>query len=340
VDRREGCARRGGGKVLKRREGGRACGAAGSRRYGSKVKKEADTDRYDETIDRLAALVEAHPDYRVLRRIVGFPQCPAPEGAQLRCGLLVDLETTSLEVTKAQILEAGMVLFKYTQEGAVCEVLDTYQGLNDPGIPIPDEASAVNSISQEMVRGKQLDSVRIAELANRAQICLAHSAGFDRMIIERFFPYFADKPWGCSYRQVPWRDLGFSSAKLDYLLNGFGLFHEEHRALEDCRALLHLLAQGVGGGTVLSLLLANARKETQQLWAVEAPFEAKDLLYARNYRWNCGSDGRLRAWHRELPEEEVPTELDWLEKEIYRGKGVRQVVRQRVTAYERFSARG
>jgi DNA polymerase-3 subunit epsilon len=296
-------------------------------------------DAYGGTIERLAQLVEAHPDFRVLRRVKDFPHRSPPAGTRTRCGLLVDLETTSLDAARTQIIEAGLLLFSYTPEGEVVGVLDLYQGFSDPGVPIPEDAAAVNHITGAMVAGQSLDSARVAALIARADLLIAHQAQFDRMIMERFFPDCSAKPWGCSCSQVPWKGLGLGSASLDSLLNSFGFFHEGHRALEDCQALLHLLSQQCQGRTVLARLLDNVRRETLRLWAAEAPYEAKDLLHSRGYRWNPGDDGRLRAWNREILPEEEAAEFQWLAREVYHGE-VQRVVRQRLTAYERFSLRG
>ncbi|WP_372807814.1 PolC-type DNA polymerase III, partial [Pontiella sp.] len=73
------------------------------------------------------------------------------------------------------IVEVGAVLF----DGA--RPVKGFGSLVDPGIPIPPDASAVNGISDEMVRGKP----KIADvLADFAEFCgdlplVAHNAPFD-----------------------------------------------------------------------------------------------------------------------------------------------------------------
>jgi DNA polymerase III epsilon subunit-like protein len=73
-------------------------------------------------------------------------------------------------------------------------------------------------------------------------LVIAHNAGFDRKFAERYWAEFRDVPWACSATQVEWRDLGFDSARLGHLLAGIGMFHDAHRAVDDCRALLEVLA--------------------------------------------------------------------------------------------------
>ena len=46
------------------------------------------------------------------------------------------------------------------------------------------------------------------------------------------------------------------------------------------------------GSPTLALLLETARKPTLRVGAEQTPFELKDSLKRRGYRWNDGSDGR------------------------------------------------
>ncbi|MCA1791332.1 MAG: hypothetical protein LC667_16205, partial [Thioalkalivibrio sp.] len=54
-----------------------------------------------------------------------------------------------------------------------------------------------------------------------------------------------------------------------------------------------------------------------RLWAVKAPFEMKDVLKARGYRWSPGGEGIFKAWYKDLPEEDADAELLYLNQEVY-----------------------
>ena len=118
-----------------------------------------------------------------------------------------------------------------------------------------------------------------------------------------------------------------------------GFFYDAHRAADDCHAAIELLARPLpkSGTLAMQSLLEAARKVTCRVWAENAPFDLKDQLKARGYRWNDGSDGRLRAWHRDIPEEGLKAEVDFLRKEIYQREFEPPVTR--ITAQERFSSR-
>ena len=62
-----------------------------------------------------------------------------------------------------------------------------------------------------------------------------------RCMIPRYWPIFQRKAWGCSATEVEWRKHGFEGSRLGYLLNGAGFFHQAHRAVDDCHALLEIL---------------------------------------------------------------------------------------------------
>ena len=113
---------------------------------------------------------------------------------------------------------------------------------NEPAVPIAPEITALTGITDEMVAGRRIDEAAISAFVDDAVIVIAHNSSFDRKFAERYWPIFQRKAWGCSATEVEWRKHGFEGSRLGYLLNGVGLFHQAHRAVDDCHALLELLA--------------------------------------------------------------------------------------------------
>ena len=126
---------------------------------------------------------------------------------------------------------------------------------------------------------------------------------------------------------------------MGYLLAGVGYFHEAHRAVEDCQALLEILARQLPetNTTALAVLLERARRTTFRIWAERSPFDLKDELKKRGYRWNDGNDGRPKAWYVDVSETQRDGELKFLRKSIYQ-RDV-DLFTQSVTAVNRFSVR-
>ena len=74
-----------------------------------------------------------------------------------------------------------------------------------------------------MVAGHKFDDAAVAAFAESAVITIAHNSAFDRRFVERYWPLFEHKAWGCSMSE--WRKHGFAGSQLGYLLNGAGYFH-------------------------------------------------------------------------------------------------------------------
>ncbi len=273
----------------------------------------------------MARQLEQHPDYRVLRRLVpvldyGPPPVLAGTDAPALVAprvLILDTETTGLSHESDRIIELAMLLVSVdATTGRPFGPVETFEGFEDPGMPIPEVAKQVTGITDEMVRGQRLDDARVQALIERADLVVAHNAGFDRPFVEARFPGFAHKPWACSFADIDWKAQGAESAKLGALAQDRGWFYDAHRALVDCHALLQVLAspQADGSGTGLARLIAAASRPSYKLRATGAPFEAKDLLKARGYRW----DAAARVWGCSLGSDEaLEAERAWLQAQVY-----------------------
>ena len=125
----------------------------------------------------------------------------------------------------------------------------------------------------------------------------AHNAVFDRRFLERLCPALYEAMGACSMTEIDWAAEGFEGTKLAYLVAGYGFFYDRHRAANDCPAAVNLLSQTLplSGISGLARLLTRARQTTWRIWAANSPFEFKDLLKARGYRWNGEENGRLKG---------------------------------------------
>lgn len=293
-------------------------------------------------LELMAATLNSHEDYRVLRRFRPERQLTKAEvpGDRLKIGLILDTETTGRDPATDKIVELGLVSFTYDQEtGEPVEIIDVYNSLEDPGIPISEEASRVNGITDEMVQGHRINDGKVRFVAERAELVIAHNSQFDRDFCERRFPFFRDIKWACSRTQIDWAAEEITGQKQDYIAFRLGFFYEAHRAQEDCLALLKILSTPlpVSGKPGLKLLLDAYDHKELRLWALDSPFERKDMLSARGYRWGDGKDGKEKAWYTTLPEDKLEEELAWLKANIYRRPG--RVVLDDVDARCRFSPR-
>lgn len=234
----------------------------------------------DAILNSLAAVLEATGNYRVLRRLLPREQFSKEPPADPFVGIILDTETTGMTPGTDEVIELGMIKFEYGHDGQIYRVLDTFNQLQQPSKPIPPHITAITGITDDDVAGQAIDPASVETFVSGAALIIAHNAKFDRPMCEATWPFFRNLNWACSYIQIPWRDEGHEGTKLGYLLNDYGYFHNGHRAIDDCRALLHLLVQPLPRSkrVAMSLLLDNARKAQFQLWADNAPFEYKDLF--------------------------------------------------------------
>ena len=277
-------------------------------------------DTTDAAIADAARLLDAHSDFKVIRRISKRTEFREPDGRVLSRGVVVDTETTGTDSDKDAIIELGMVLFEYDPEtGCAYRVLDTFDQLESPGFPVPPESTAVHGITDEMVAGKRIDDDSVAAFLEGVSLVIAHNSKFDRVFLEKRFPIFESLPWGCSLEQVDWNGEGIGSAKLDYIAYQYGFFYDAHRAEVDCLALLEILQQPLpkSGMLVLKSILNGLDQKSYQIFAIGSPFETKDTLKARGYRW----DGDKKCWHTKVAgDDAIKAEVEWLKGNVYNGK--------------------
>ncbi len=108
----------------------------------------------DSAIADAVRLLDTHPDYKIIRRITHRKSFAERDGRTLSRGVVVDAETTGTNPDKDAIIELGMVLFEFDPgTGMAYNVLGSFDQLEDPGFPIPPEASVVHGITDEMVTG-------------------------------------------------------------------------------------------------------------------------------------------------------------------------------------------
>src|ERR1700761_3075776 len=277
--------------------------------------------------------------YRVLRRLAPLETRTPPDGLRIRQGLFVDTETTGLDPVRDEIIELAMVPFSYGSDGEIYGVGEPFQQLRQPSRPIPAEITAITGIDDAMVEGKSIDPQLVTSFAAPAALVIAHNAAFDRKFLERYCETFNTKPWACSMCEIDWKGEGYEGAKLAYLAAGAGFFYERHRATHDCLAAIELLARNLPGSgrTGLAQLLERARTPSWRIWAENSPFDLKDVLKARGYRWNGEGTAAPRAWFIDVPEDARAAEEAFLKSEIYRCEI--DLLTRRVDAYDRFSDR-
>lgn len=292
-------------------------------------------------LEKIVKTLEQSGKFRVLRQIEPRSQFhendkKLPE----RRGIILDVETTGLDNAIDEVIEIALLPFTYGLDGKLYAVQEAYHSLQDTSRDILPEITAITSITKEMVEGKAIDIETLESLVSKADLIVAHNASFDRPFAEKLSQEFKVKPWACSMSQINWRQEGFEGNKLPYLVSQAGYFYHGHRAVNDCIATLELLAMNLpnSGTSAFATLLKTARENTTRIWAVGAPYELKDDLKARGYRWNGEvSSDKPKAWYVDVPEVDTQRELEFLYDKIF-GQQLR-LPSNKITAVDRFSNR-
>lgn len=289
---------------------------------------------------RLNKILAKTDDFRILERVpVTKPNIVLPYSLSDRQGdeisiVFLDTETTGLSSDMDVIIELGLVkaLFSPSKHRLVSieRIVSAYE---DPGRPIMPLITELTGITDDKVRGQRIDETMVADFLGDAVLIVAHNAAFDRPFFEKRFRGFEEKKWACSLAGIAWNELGFKNLRLEELLLKSGYFFEAHRASIDCLALAWLLHSQPGA---FASLLEQATKKTVTVQAFGAPFEAKDGLKARGYRWHDGTTGPNRHWWKEIAEDGLAEEKAFLD-ELY-AHGSERAGFSFKTASERFKA--
>jgi len=273
-------------------------------------------------------------DYRVLKPFKAHEHDnygASPCGGHI--GVYVDVEATSLDTAKAEIIEFAAARFWFQPDGGIGIMGGMLCSYEQPSEPIPPEITAVTGITNDDVRGAKIDDDKIAAMFAGVDLVCAHNASYDRPILERRFPgVFNRLVFGDSWTDIDWRGHGFACGKLSHLLiEACDEWYEPHRALDDVLVGVHILATARPGGRVaLAHLLDAVRTPWFRFRAVGAPYDRKDELKARGYRW----DDKDRVWWKDIPEPNVADERVWFVQ-----SGICAPSCRRVLARDRFTDR-
>lgn len=265
-----------------------------------------------DTLKQCAQLLNQSDEFQVLRRLKArqsFNQ-NAPENVHKVC--IIDTETTGLDTDICEIIELGYQIVEFDSHGNLYRVLAARNYLQEPKGEISAEVTRVTGITLKDVKGHSIPWDEVEKELADVQLCIAHNASFDRPVVERYSEVFINKIWGCSVAQIDWLTLtDVGSRSQEFLCWKIGqFFYGAHRALDDVQALTELLAQPISEqqNPALHYLLQSVRVSKSFIKATGAPFDVKDALRTRGYRWNVTG----RVWQKVIDESKLQDELAWL----------------------------
>ena len=230
--------------------------------------------------------------------------------SQPKKGLVVDLETTGLDSDQDQIIEIGLLGFEWKDDQLPLMTM-SYGGLEEFGGVLDPEVEQLTGLTTDLLNGKHIDWSLVRNWLLDADLVVAHNAPFDHGFLSGR-PELADlkKEWACSLRHIDWSSHGYKTRSLNYLAADCGFINPfPHRAVFDCATTFKLISPH------LSELVRRSAMPITLIKAIGAPFEVKDSLKERGYRWVPEE----RSWQRLLFSDSLVGEREWLESAIYRG---------------------
>lgn len=291
--------------------------------------------------------VSTDPDIMILRRVpeIFEKKTSSPtsssSSSSISKAVIIDLETMGLNPNTDAIIEIGALKFSFTDEDGIIEILDSYNELDDPRMPIPEKITQITGITNDDVKDKRIDWDKIAELLSDCNIVICHNSGFDRKFLEAQTPLHIQEQikkcaFACTLRDINWLERGYGSAKLDYLNFKLGFFYDGHRALNDCWATFNLFVSIDGA---FAELRRNSARVDMMLFGVNH-YEKRELLKNRKYNWSDGTKGLPKGWWKAILCDEFEAEIQYLEETVFGKKGAtNNLPRLEITAKIRYSSR-
>lgn len=265
-------------------------------------------------------------DIKVLRRVPEHFRRRFSKASRKFSAMIVDLETMGLNPLTDPIIELGLVKFSFSSDDGIIEVLDTYNSFNDPGSPIPEKITQLTGITTDDVKDQEIDWAYIAELSEDCELIICHNAIFDRRFLELQTPetiqrLFENQRFACTLNDINWDERSFECRKLKCLNADLGFFYDGHRALNDCWATFNLLISANGA---FDELIVNLKKNDVLLYALNAPYDKKDMLKSKGYKWSDGLESTPKSWYATIPQDDLDTERAFLDEVVYCKEGAAQ----------------
>jgi len=231
---------------------------------------------------------------------------------------VIDLETTGLSHDDDEVIEIAVKLIEVDKNsGNYVTAVRQYESYNEPKKHITQEITDLTGISNEMVKGKEIDWKLVEKLFSYSQLVVAHNAWFDRNMLEKYI-----RPrniWACSSNDIDWKKRGFSKSSLEILSIWHGFYYDAHRAMNDVNATIKLMTHAHYDIKPIVELIENAKKPHYNIvnkFSYNEEYVKKLKKRNRAYRFNRDN----RSWSILLNDDKkLEEEKEWLADSIYNG---------------------
>ncbi len=236
----------------------------------------------------------------------------------IKYAAVLDFETTHLIPNKGKIIEAAVCLVELDDNRNFGKVVETFSSFNDPEEPIPATVTKLTGITDDMVKGHKLDWKKFNDILFKSSVLISHNARFDRAWLEEHGAYKTNW-WACTLDMIDWKQVHDMPCRtLKHLAWEHGFFPNAHRALDDTETLVKLLSSKSKSNperTYAQELLTCAATKRRILFATYSPFDKKDLLKEKQFKWSS----ERKTWWKVVLETELEELKTYLDQEVYSG---------------------
>jgi|GEM_PF-509743 len=269
---------------------------------------------------------------KVYKRVPESIEPRSSSHAEKQYMAIMDTETTGLNSATDKIIELGVLLFSFTEADGILELIDAYNGLQDPGAPLDPKITEITHITDEQLKDQTIDWNKVSNILQKSNCVICHNSGFDRKMLEAQTPaniqaMIRTLPFGCTMMDINWRTRGMRVRNLKDLNKKLGFEFDGHRATHDCWAALNLLREAEGA---LAELLMNMNISKSIVYATGKTYAKRDYLKANDFQWSAD----LKVWFTHVHDDKADDTKLELEK-----LGCGGVIRRGITAMERYSVR-
>jgi DNA polymerase-3 subunit epsilon len=226
--------------------------------------------------------------------------------------LIVDVETTGLDLMTHDLIEVAAVLFD-PDIGAPIESRSVL--VHAPDNPaahinrIHASGPRLYGVADARVRDMLADLLAHGSAVRGASVILAHNAAFDRQWLPKL-----DTFWICTYEDAVWPRVPGETGALTAIALAYDVgVVRAHRAIEDCLTLAAVLSRvhEIEGG--LGAWFDRATEERREVFALVS-YDDRQLAKDAGFRW----DGDRKKWWKrvsvsrvEALAAELPFRVEW-----------------------------
>lgn len=240
----------------------------------------------------------------------------APSGAPVQRYIVLDTETTGLDVKHHSIIEICAAQVAVDQRGRIVALEQIGTRREDPGHPLSREITELTGLADADLAGQVIDRKRLTAFIEDSSGVIAFNSSFDRPMLEKLLPAMKPMPWGCAWQDVPWRTLQFQPGPQNYLLMQALRYNPiAHRAEADVLSLIELLDHVcTDGESVIAKVISAMASPAWRFEAAGAPYGCRDDLKARRYRW--APERAHKIWHKHVRPADFRSEYRWYKQTI------------------------